>query len=347
MKLNAVRVLFKTRYPFRIARSGGSVEGDAVHRIIVRLEHEGTYGYGEAAPSIYYGQTLDSVDATLARISERPDFADADPFHVVPMTHRLVEAFDDQRSAISAIDAALHDWVGRRLGLPVWRLLGLDATATPPTSVTIGIDDPSYIAQKVSEAGPFGTLKVKVGTNRDDETLAIIRDLAPHKRLRLDANTAWTSDSALEHIHRLARFNPEMIEQPIAAGQLEALREIHRASPVPIFADEDCVRPADVQRLAGCVAGINIKLAKCGGIRQALAMITLAHGLGLRVMLGCMVETSLGISAAAQLASLVDAVDLDGHLLLADEPFGALRLDGDRVLPSDLAGLGADASRLF
>lgn len=347
MRISTRRLTVHTRYPFRIARDEGSVEGSEVNRIIVRLEHDGTAGFGEAAPTAFYGQSLESVEATVERIANTADLLGENPFHAVPIMDRLVDAFDDQRATIAAVDAAIHDWIGRRLGLPVWQLLGLDISTTPPTSMTIGIDEPALVARKVDEANAFDVLKIKVGTDRDHELLSVVRERAPKKRIRLDANGAWTPETALERINALTQFHPEMIEQPIAPNQPDALREIHQSSPIPIFADEDCQRPADIPRLAGCVTGVNIKLAKCGGIREALRMIDLARAFDLKVMLGCMVETSLGISAAAQCASLVDLVDLDGHLLIADEPFDALRLEGDCVLPTDRPGLGTDASSLF
>ena len=340
MRVDSERFALHTTHPFRIARAGASVDGRQVHRLIVRLEHDGLVGMGEAAPTPYYHQSLDSAQRCVDRLRRTPHLLGDDPLAIVPIVGRCLEAFDDQRAFVAALDAALHDWIGLKLNLPVWRLLGLDASMTPPTSMTIGIDEPDILAQKIEEARDFDVLKIKVGTSRDMETLALVRELAPNHRLRLDANGAWTPDTALERIAALAQFEPELIEQPIAAGQRHALRRIHAQSPVPIFVDEDCIRPGDLPPLAGCVTGVNIKLAKCGGIREALRMIDLARALHLKVMLGCMVETSVGISAAAQIASLADFVDLDGHLLLADDPFEALKRAGDRVLPTTRPGLG-------
>ena len=340
MRIEAERITLHTRHPFRIARPGASVEGSDVHRLIVKLQHEGIIGFGEAAPSPYYRQSVDSAEHCVTAVGQAPSLLGEDPMAVLPIVERLLEAFDDQRAAVAAIDAALHDWIGKKLNIPVWRLLGLDASVTPPTSMTIGLDEPDVIARKIEQARDFHALKIKVGTDHDIETLTLVRKLAPDRRLRLDANGAWTPDNAAERILAMAAFEPELIEQPIAAGQHDALRKIHAESPVPIFVDEDCVRPRDVPALAGCVTGVNIKLAKCGGIREALRMIDLARTLGLKVMLGCMVESSVGISAAAQLASLADLIDLDGHLLLEDDPFEALAIDGDRVIPSNRPGLG-------
>lgn len=347
MKLTARPLLAHTRHPFRIARDDADGKGCDVRRVIVSLEQDGIVGCGEAAPTAYYRQSPESVEATVRRIAGDENLLGDDPFQIIPILNRLLVKFDDQRATVAAIDAALHDWVGRRLNIPVWKLLGLDPAGVPATSMTIGIDEPERIAQKVEEARAFGILKIKVGTERDEETLSTVRALAPDKRLRLDANGAWDPTRALDRIKALSKFDPELIEQPIAAGQLDALQTLHRQSPIPIYVDEDCVRPDQVQRLAHRVTGVNIKLAKCGGIRQALQAILLARTFGLKVMLGCMVETSLGIAAAAQLASQADLVDLDGHLLLADDPFGGLILDGDRVFPNDRPGLGVQGADFY
>ncbi len=347
MRISGARLTVHAQYPFRIARRGASVIGRDVHRVIVRVEHDGLCGYGEAAPTPYYEQSPDSVMATIKRVADDAVIAERDPFAIGPVVRRLTETCDDQRATVAAIDAAMHDWVGRRLGVPVWQLLGLDAADTPPTSMTIGLDEPGVIERKVIEAADFGALKIKVGVDSDERTLDIVRRLAPDKVLRLDANASWSPEIALDRINALARFAPELIEQPIPAGNHDALREIHRSSAVPIYADEDCVRPEDIPALAGCVSGVNVKLSKCGGIREALRAIELARSFDLRVMIGCMAETSLGVSAGVQLASLADVIDLDGHLLLEDDPFDALALDVDRVLPSDRPGLGAEAGELF
>jgi L-Ala-D/L-Glu epimerase / N-acetyl-D-glutamate racemase len=254
----------------------------------------------------------------------------------------LIDALDDQRAAVSAIDCAIHDWIGRRTGLPTWRVLGLDRNDTAPTSMTIGLDDDGTIERKIDDASRFASLKIKVGTDHDVEIVESILAMAPDAKLRLDANAGWPLSDALKRVQELERFNPELIEQPIAAGHAKEMQAIHFGSSVPIFLDEDCVRVDDVIAFAHCATGVNIKLAKCGGISEAVRMIHVARAVGLRVMLGCMVETSLGIAGALQIASLADVVDLDGHLLLRDDPFSGLVLDGDRVLPTCDAGLGLD-----
>lgn len=346
MQLSTARITVHTRHPFRIARPGASVDGCDVHRVIVRLEHQGLCGYGEAAPTPYYNESLDSVEEVVQRV-QLEGLLGGDPRDIEGIVTRLLSAFDDGRAAVSAIDAALHDWNGRRDSTPVWRQLGLDPSRTPPTSFTIGLGDAGTIERRVREAKPFDILKIKVGTDRDEEILEAVRRAVPTKTIRVDANASWRPDEALAKIEAFARFNLELVEQPIPAALHEDLTRLNKRSPIPIFVDEDSVCSEDLPRLAGCVAGVNVKLAKCGGILEALRMIRLARELGLKVMLGCMVETSLGVSAAAQIASLADFVDLDGSLLLADDPFHAVRIDGSIVRPADGVGLGANAGCFF
>ncbi|MCK4660561.1 MAG: dipeptide epimerase [Phycisphaerae bacterium] len=337
MKLAWQRQTIHSRHPFHIARGGASLEGDETQRVIVQVEHEGIVGLGEAAPSAYYNQSCESAEAALAQAAE---LLGDDPFGVAAVVDGLLERFPDQSAAVAAIDAALHDWIGRKLGVPVWKLLGLDPSLTPHTSYTIGLTEPENLPARLAQAEMFQSLKLKVGSEHDEATLRIVRQHAPRVGLRVDANGAWSAEEALGRIEALSRFGLELIEQPLAPGQFEALADLRRNNPVPIIADEDCVGVSDVVRLAGVVDGVNVKLAKCGGISEACAMIRVARRLGLKVMLGCMIETSLGISAAAQLASLVDYVDLDGHLLLADDPFKGLMLAEGVVRPADKPGLG-------
>lgn len=342
MKLTWKRITAHTKYPFRIARAGGSVSDDdtLVEQIVVSIEHAGVVGLGEAVPAPYYHQSLDSVEQTLEKAY--PVLGD-DPGDIDAIIDRLLERFDDQRATVAAIDAALHDWLGKRRGEPVWRILGLSPSKTPPTSMTVGIDTPEVTADKVKELHEFRVIKVKVGRDRDVETLKAIRAAAGDRKIRIDANCGWSPDNAVERMRALLPFDLELIEQPVPTGQLNVVRELSGQSPIPIVADEDAVQPSDVERLADAYDGINVKLSKCGGIREGMRMIQLARQRGMKVMLGCMVETSLGISAIAQLGSLADFADLDGHLLLADDPFEGLVLRDGVVRPGDGPGLGVHA----
>jgi L-alanine-DL-glutamate epimerase-like enolase superfamily enzyme len=339
MKLSWRRITAHTKHAFKIARPGSSVSGGgkAVERTIVSIEHNGIVGMGEAAPTPFYHQTLDTVEVALAQM--QPLLGD-EPEDIEGIVARLLEKYDGDRAAVSAVDIALHDLWGKRTGKPIWQLYGYDRSKIQPTSMTIGIDDLALLPQKVSEASGFDILKIKIGMPNDVETLTALRKLAPHTKVRVDANCGWEPGQLTKRIREVSPFNLELIEQPTATHQFEALREARQMSPVPLVADEDSAKPADVEALAGVYDGINIKLSKCGGICEARKMIALARGLNMKIMLGCMVETTLGVSAAAQIASEVDYVDLDGHLLLADDPFTGLILDGGVVRPSDRPGLG-------
>jgi L-alanine-DL-glutamate epimerase-like enolase superfamily enzyme len=298
----------------------------------VELEHEGLIGRGEAAPVYYRGETPASALDYLAS-ARLPD----DPF---ALEDALAGPAADAAGR-SALDAALHDWVGRRLGVPVWQLLGLSRRA-PVTSYTLGIDTLEGTRDRARRAASFRALKVKVGGPDDLARLEAIRE-ETGAVLRVDANEGWTLEAAREIVPALAELGVELIEQPFPAADLESFRALREVDPLPpVIVDEGCQNLGDVAPVAGYADGINIKLAKAGGLREALRMVHAARALGLSVMIGCMVESQLGVAPAAQIASLADWVDLDGHLLLADEPFRGLQLEDGRVLPSHGPGLGVE-----
>jgi L-alanine-DL-glutamate epimerase-like enolase superfamily enzyme len=321
----------------RFATSQGGI--DEKETIVVRLEHAGTTGWGEAVPSALYGQTLEASEAALDAM--RPLLGD-DPLEIEPILQRVLAAHDAQRAAVCALDSALHDWAGRRLGVPVWRLLGL-ARPRVRTTFTIGVAELGEIREKLEEAlaAGFAALKVKVGVGpeHDEQVLALIR-AAFGGPLYLDANQAWSPGEAETRLRALARFRPVLVEQPLRKADWREMARLCALHVAPLFADESCERPADVLRLHGCVDGVNIKLSKCGGIRQALRMIALARALGMQVMLGCFVSSSLAIAPALAIARLADHADLDGHLLLAADPFAGVRRDGAMLELPDEAGLG-------
>lgn len=326
MKLEFETLSLETRHPFHIARAAAP---PARQSVWVRIrDDEGNEGWGEAAPTAYYGETADTVVAALSRLAEVLERAH-DPFALEAIERACEHALGRNPAARAAVSAALHDLVGRRLGLPVWKLLGLDPVGAPLSSFTIGIDEPEVMREKVREARHYPILKVKVGTPRDEEILALIRAEAPKAVLRVDANTAWTVKEAMRKLPMLEAYEVEFLEQPLPAHDLEGLALLRRRSSIPIIADESCQVAADVPRLAGAVDGVNIKLAKCGSLREALRIIHAARAHRLQVMLGCMVESTLGIAAAVQLAPLVDYVDLDGAALLANDPFRGPGLEPD------------------
>jgi L-alanine-DL-glutamate epimerase-like enolase superfamily enzyme len=316
---------------FGIAR-GSRTEQQLVQ---VELEHDGLVGRGEAAPVYYRGETVETASAFLAEAG--PALDGADPFRLEAILHRL----QGDAAGRAALDAALHDWVGRRLDVPVWRLLGL-SRAAPVTSYTIGIDTVEGTRDRARRARGFRALKVKVGGAEDLERLAAVR-AETDAPLRVDANEGWTLESARELVPALVELGVELIEQPFPAADVESFRALRELAPLPpVIVDEGCHDLRDVAPVAGYADGINVKLAKSGGLREAVRMVHAARALGLRVMLGCMVESQLGVAPAAQIASLTDFVDLDGHLLLADEPFRGLQLEEGCVLPSHGPGLGVE-----
>ena len=318
--------------PFGIAR--GSRTTQTV--VQLELEHDGIVGRGEAAPVYYRGDSVESTTDFLTIAA--PPLVGEDPFALEAIEERLDDV-DGQTAGKAALDGALHDWIGQRLGVPLWRLLGLSPDA-PPTSYTIGIDSIEGTRDRARRAGEFRALKIKVGGAEDLARLEAVRDESGAP-LRVDANEGWTLEAARELVPALIQLGVELIEQPFPAGDLDsfvALRELHPRLPVVV--DEGCQDLRDVAPAAAYADGINVKLAKSGGVREAVRMIHAARALGLRVMLGCMVESQLGVAPAAAIASLVDWADLDGHLLLADEPFTGLRLEGGRVLPGMEPGLG-------
>jgi len=339
MKLTFETLDLRTRHAFNIARESGPPVRQTV---MVRIEDDGAEGWGEAPATPFYGETADTVSAILPRLSDAMErAADGDVFALERIETALAHSIGRNPAARVAVSAALHDLVGKKLGMPVWKLWGLDPAAAPKSSFTIGIDTPEVMREKVREAAGYPILKIKVGTPRDREVLQMIRDLAPLKTLRVDANTAWTAKEAIRHIPMLEEYGVEFVEQPLPPDDLEGLRLVRRRSRLPIIADESCKTAADVAKLVGAVDGVNIKLAKCGSLREAVRIIHAARAHGMSVMIGCMIESTLGIAAAVQITPLVDYADLDGAALLADDPFRGPGLESDgRLRFSDEPGLG-------
>lgn len=317
------------RHTFRVARGAS----DQRSNLLVELEEGGHVGLGEAAPILRYREDRASARAAVERMA--PALGDLRRF----ASAAREAAVPGQRSAEAAVDMALHDLAGKRLGAPLFELLGLDPRRAPLTSFTIGMDTPEVVAAKVREAEGYPILKIKLGSPDDREMLAAVRDTTD-RRLRVDANEGWTLETAEERLRWLAQLGVEFVEQPLPADRIEETRALRRRSPLPFVADESVHTAADIPRLAGAFDGINIKLMKCGGLGEALRMIAVARAHGLQVMLGCMIESSVGIGAAAQISPLVDTADLDGHLLIDNDPFvGPLVRDGQVILPEG-PGLG-------
>jgi L-alanine-DL-glutamate epimerase-like enolase superfamily enzyme len=323
----------RTKHPFVIARGGQSDQ----RTVWVRLtDAEGREGWGEAAPSKFYGETPESV---LAALKVYGSLLPEDPFNLEAAEQQWEQKLRGNAAARAALSSALHDLIGKRLEIPVYRLWGLDPCRAPRSTFTIGLDTPERIKAKVREAEEYPILKVKLGTDRDVEILQAIRD-ATDKELRVDANCGWTVKRTIRMLPVLDEFGVTVLEQPLVPHDLDGLAAVTAQADIPIIADESCLTAVDIPPLVGKVDGINIKLAKCGGLREALRMIAIARAHGLMVMVGCMIESSLGITAAAHFTPLVDIVDLDGAALLADDPFDGARIDGGQVSLPNGPGLG-------
>jgi len=305
--------------------------------IIVEVEHDGIVGYGEAAPTERYGETKKSVMDFLEKVN-LSQFKD--PFQLEDILAYVDHVAPHNTSAKAAIDIALHDWVGKRLGVPLWKLWGLDKSKTPITDFTIGIDKLDLIAQKVKEAGVYPILKVKVGVPDDEEIMKTIRKIT-NKVIRVDANEGWTSkELARDKILWLEEQGVELIEQPLPASDLDGTAWLREQVHIPIIADENAIRLHDLPRLYGAFDGINIKLMKCTGLREAMRMIHTARAMKMKIMLGCMIESSVAISAAAQLSPLVDYADLDGNILIKNDPFDGVKVVNGKLVLNDKPGLG-------
>ena len=339
MKISHEVVRLKTRYPFVIARGGYAAHENVIVRIV---DEDGIEGFGEAAPNRFYGESVATVAAALEQFA--PVLGSADSWSLEAIEASLNRTLRGNGSAKSAVSAALHDIIGKRVGIPVHKLWGLDASDAGESSFTIGIADNDGLRQRVADAEQYPILKVKLGTDRDMEIVRVVRDAAPSKRLRGDANAAWTASHAVSMIDFLADQGVEFVEQPVAQHDIEGLRFVRSRSKLPIIADESCLVSTDVPRLAGAVDGVNLKLAKCGSLREAVRIVHVARSFGMTVMAGCMIESSLGISAVAQLAPLLDHADLDGAALLAEDPFIGATIDRGKIHLSDAPGLGVRAS---
>ena len=304
----------------------------------VEIDYQGYTGYGEASMPPYLGHSVDSVTAFLQRV-RLSRFAD--PFCLEDILSYVDSLSPGDAPAKAAVDIALHDLVGKMLGAPWYKIWGYDPAKAPSTTFTIGIDTPEVVREKTLEcAGKFNILKVKVGLDTDKEMIETIRSVTDLP-LAVDANEGWTDRfQALDMIYWLREHGVVMVEQPLPVGRIDDQAWLNERSPLPIFADESVQRLADVPGLKGVFSGINIKLMKCTGLREAHKMVDLARGLGMKVMLGCMTETSCSVSAAAQLSPAVDFADLDGNLLISNDIFSGVTVEKGKLVLPDTPGIG-------
>jgi L-alanine-DL-glutamate epimerase-like enolase superfamily enzyme len=302
--------------------------------VLVSLDHDGAEGLGECFPVPYYGETVETTEVVLPYLVDALDGLGPLPTeraHVLAWLERssalMADALGNHGGAKMGLDTALHDLAAKAQGVPIWQLIGT-SDQLPPTDYSLGIDDPATVAERARRVAHFPALKIKVGGPSDIETLEAVRAVFGGP-LRVDANTGWDPAQAAALIPELERLGVELVEQPFKARMLPELRWLRERSSLPIMADESAVFADDLPMLDGVVDGVVVKLAKVGGIGPALRQIRLARELGMKVMLGCMVESSVGVAAAAMVASEVDWLDLDGNLLIADDPFEGLELGDD------------------
>jgi L-Ala-D/L-Glu epimerase / N-acetyl-D-glutamate racemase len=325
-------------HTFTLSRSSD----DTRECVLVEIEHDGLTGRGEAAPLRRYGESAASVSEFLGKLDFRKH---KDPFQLEEILLDVAGVAEGNHSAKAAVDIALHDWVGRKLGIPLWKLWGLTREKSPCTTMTIGIDTNRVVEQKVREADPFPMLKVKVGTKGDKRLVSFLREITD-KPISVDANEGWkTKEEARDTILWLEEQGVEFVEQPLPAHDLEGTGWLREQIHVPLFADENAVGLTDLPRLRGIFDGVNIKLMKCGGLREAMKMIHTARAMGMKILLGCMIESSVAISAAAHLSPLADYADLDGNLLITNDPFSGVKVRRGKLLLNDEPGLGVKRKR--
>lgn len=328
----------KLRHAFNLARSSRTTTPD----VQVEIEFDGVQGYGEASMPPYLGESVESVCRFLGRL-DLGQFSD--PFRIEEIHEYMESVAPDNRAAKASVDIALHDLCGKIMGQPWYKIWGLDPGRTPCTSYTIGIDTPEVVRQKVAEAAPYRVLKVKMGLDNDRELVETIRECRPDVPLCVDANQGWNDRArALEMCHWLKERGCLFVEQPFDKSRLDDAAWLTERSPMPVIADEAVQRLTDVGRLAGAYSGINIKLMKSTGMHEAYQMAVLARALGMKVMLGCMTETSCAVTAAAQLSPLADYADLDGNLLISNDRFDGLTIENGRVIIPSRPGIGVKLS---
>ena len=341
MKLSFEPYELQLRHTFTVASYSRTTTPD----VQVKIEYDGFTGYGEASMPPYLGQSVESVTAFLNKV-DLGQFRD--PFQIDDILTYVDGINEGDAAAKAAVDIALHDLVGKMIGHPWYRIWGLDPSKAPDTTFTIGIDTADVVREKTKEcAGQFNILKVKVGLDNDKEMIETIREITDLP-IAVDANQGWKDkDKALEMIHWLAEHGVVMVEQPMPKEMLDENAWITENSPLPTFADEAIQRLKDIPSIKGAYTGINIKLMKCTGMREAWKMANYAHAEGMRVMVGCMTETSCAVSAAAQLSPIVDFADLDGNLLISNDRFEGMTVVKGKITLPDRPGIGIVPLRKF
>lgn len=324
----------KLRHAFNLARYSRTTTPD----VQVQLGYDGITGYGECSMPPYLGETVESVMKFLGSL-DLSQFSD--PFRMEDILDYVDKAAPDNRAAKAGVDIALHDLLGKVMGQPWYKIWGLNPDKTPNTSFTIGIDTEEVVRQKVREASPYKVIKVKMGLDKDRQTIDIIKEMMPDAPICVDVNQGWkTKEHALEMCHWLKERGCLFVEQPFDKTWIDETAWLRERSPLPIIADEAFQRLPDILKLKDAYDGINIKLMKSTGMHEAYKMVTLARAEGMKVMIGCMTETSCAVTAAANLAPMVDYADLDGNLLIANDRFKGMTIENGKVTLHDVPGIG-------
>lgn len=333
LKLSFFPYELKLRHAFNLAKFSRTTTPD----VQVTLEYDGVKGYGEASMPPYLGESVESVTKFLGSL-DLSQFKD--PFRIDEILDYVDHAAPKNSAAKASVDIALHDLLGKIMGQPWYKIWGLSPEKAPNTSFTIGIDKADIVRQKVKEAAPYKVLKVKMGLDNDKETIEIIRSMTDVP-ICVDVNQGWNDrEHALGMIDWLADKNCLFVEQPMPKERFEDIAWLKSRSRLPIIADEAFQRIGDIPRLAEAYDGINIKLMKSTGLHEAYKMVILGRALGMKIMVGCMTETSCAVSAAAQIAPLVDFADLDGNLLIANDRFDGMKIVNGKVTLADKPGIG-------
>lgn len=327
----------KTRHTWTTTMSASAFRDT----LFVTLTRDGVTGIGEGAPIVRYHEDAEGGQKALETV--RQLLTEANPWQYAKVIDELNHRIQGQFAAKAAVDIAMLDWVGQKLNVPLYRFFGLDANDAPVTTFSIGIDTPEITRQKVREAEQYPVLKIKVGLSTDEPTIEAVRSVTK-KPLRVDANEGWKDkEEAVRKINWLESQGVEFIEQPMPAEMLEETRWVRSKVHLPIIADEACLNVAAIPKLVDAYDGVNVKLDKCGGMQHALRMIQIAKSFGMKTMLGCMVSSSVSVTAAAHLSPLVDYADLDGNLLIANDPYSGVKVEHGRLILPDRPGLGLKA----
>lgn len=332
MKIEYHQYQLQLKDTFRISHASRDVQPS----LVVSVSHDGVTGFGEAAATSYYGVTVEGMIRSLKKVEQIVENHIEEPPEII--WEKLYPELKTETFALCALDMALHDLYGKRKQQPLCKLWKLDPTEAPQTSYTIGIASTEEMIRKINDF-PWPLYKIKLGTDHDIEIIKELRKYI-NSVFRVDANVAWNASQAIENSHILKELNVEFLEQPLPVDDYDGQKKLYENSALPVIADESCIVESDVEKCAEHFHGVNIKLTKCGGITPALRMIAKAKALGLKTMVGCMTESTVGISAIAQLAPMLDFVDMDGALLLKNDTATGVKITSEKVIYPNENGTG-------